>query len=181
MLKMTPDLKEQLLLRLFSSVEYTEQFADHFVQFIDTGLLALEQYDNLTVKPLNAKNHNEIKKDADLWHLKVRPNFIRMKQNMLDAVTAAKTGNFRIVRSAAGNFKGLSKDMDGIRETFMEFIEPDIKTRYFTLWKLAHTEGRNIYYTLSDFWDAGEILNSEITGPIDEQRLLKYLKPGELP
>jgi hypothetical protein len=178
---MPPALKEKLLLRFFSSLDYTEQFVDHFIQFIDTGLLALAQYDALAVKPTTATNYNEIKKDADLWHLKVKPNFIRMRQNMQDAIAAARQGNFRVIRSAAGNFKGLNKDMDGIREAFMDFIEPDIKNRYFMLWKLAHTEGCNIYYTLSDHWDPGEILDTEITGLIDEKRLLSYLQAGEQP
>lgn len=178
---MKPDLKETLLLRLFASLEYAEQFAEHFTQFIDTGLLALAQYDALPVKPITASNYNEIKKDADLWHLKVKPNFVRMRQNIQDAIAEARQGNFRVIRSAAGSFRGLNKDMDGIREAFMDLIEPDVKARYFELWTLAHTEGCNIYYTLSDHWDSGEILNTEITGPIDEQRLLKYLQPGEKP
>uniref|UniRef100_UPI0040478541 hypothetical protein n=1 Tax=Rheinheimera sp. TaxID=1869214 RepID=UPI0040478541 len=178
---MKPDLKETLLLRLFASLEYAEQFAEDFTQFIDTGLLALTEYDALSVKPTTAANYTEIKKDADLWHLKVKPNFLRMKQNMQDAIAAARQGNFRVIRSAAGSFKSLSKDMDGIREAFMDYIDPEIKARYFRLWKLAHTEGCNIYYTLSDFWDAGELLNSKITGPIDEQQLIKYLQPGEQP
>ena len=166
---------------MFSSFEYTEQFVNDFIQFIDTGLLALELYDALPVKPTNAANYAEVKKDADLWHLKVKPNFVRMRQNMQDAIVAAQQGNFRVIRAAAGSFRGLNKDMDGIREAFMDFIEPDVKARYFELWTLAHTEGCNIYYTLSDHWDTGEILNTEITGPIDEQQLLKYLQPGEKP
>lgn len=178
---MKPELKEKLLLRLFSSLEYTEQFVEHFTQFIDTGLLALELFDNLPVKPLNAENYSEIQKDAALWHKKVKPNFLGMRKGMHEALAYAKQGDFSYVRCDAGNFKSLSKDMDGIREAFMDFIDPEIKARYFKLWKLAHTEGCNIYYTLSDFWDAGEILNSKITGPIDEQQLLNYLQPGEQP
>ncbi|WP_445768121.1 hypothetical protein [Rheinheimera sp.] len=166
---------------MFSSFEYTEQFVNDFIQFVDTGLLALELYDALPVKPTNAANYAEVKKDADLWHLKVKPNFVRMRQNMQDAIVAAQQGNFRVIRAAAGSFRGLNKDMDGIREAFMDFIEPDVKARYFELWTLSHTEGCNIYYTLSDHWDTGEILNTEITGPIDELQLLKYLQPGEKP
>ena len=178
---MKPELKEKLLLRLFSSLEYTEQFVGHFIQFIDTGLLALEQFDNLSVKPLNVENYAEIKKDADLWHKKVKPNFLGMRKGMHEALAYAKQGDFSHIRCDAGNFKSLNKDMDGIREAFMDHIEPEVKTRYFALWKVAHTEGCNIYYTLSDFWDPGEIINTEITGPIDEQQLLKYLQPGEQP
>lgn len=148
---MKPDLKETLLLRLFTSLEYAEQFAEDFTQFIDTGLSELVEYDALLVKPTTAANYTEIKKDADLWHLKVKPNFIRMKQNMQDAIAAARQGNFRVMRSAAGSFRALSKDMDGIREAFMDYIEPEIKQRYFELWKKADYGATNIYLTYSGF------------------------------
>ena len=178
---MTPELKEKLLLRLFSSFEYTEQFVNDFIQFIDTGLLALELYDALPVKPTNAANYAEVKKDADLWHLKVKPNFLGMKQGMLEALEKARQGDFSYVRADAGNFRALSKDMDGIRESFMDFIEPDVKARYFELWKKADYRATNIYLTFSGFWDPGQPLKEKITGPIDEQQLLKYLQPGEQP
>lgn len=178
---MTPDLKETLLLRLFASLEYAEQFAEDFTQFIDTGLLALAEYDALSVKPTTAANYTEIKKDADLWHLKVKPNFLRMKQNMQDAIAAARQGNFRVIRSAAGSFRALNKDMDGIREAFMDYIEPEIKQRYFELWKKADYGATNIYLTHRGFWDPGQPLKEKITGPIDEQQLLNYLQPGEQP
>lgn len=178
---MTPELKEKLLLRLFSSLEYTKQFCEHFIQFIDTGLFALEQYEALPVKPTKELNYNEIKKDVELWHLKVKPNFLAMRKSMLEAFDQAKQGDFSYIRSDAGSFKALNKDMDGIRESFMDFIDPEIKSRYFKLWKLAHTEGCNIYYTLSSFWDPNEITNTKITGQIDEQLLLKHLEPGEHP
>ena len=178
---MLPDLKERLLQRMFASVEFAEQFSEHFTQFIDTGLLALEQYEALPVKPTTATNYNEIKKDADLWHVKVKLNFLRMRQNMQDAIACAYQGNFRVIRSAAGNFRSLSKDMDGIREAFMDYIEPDIKQRYFELWKITSYEATNIYLTFSNFWDPGQLLKEKITGPIDEKQLLKYLQPGEQP
>lgn len=176
---MAPDLKEQLLLRLFSSIEYSEQFAEHFIQFIDTGLLALEHYDALPVKPTTAANYNEVKKDADLWHLKVKPNFLGMREGILEAIEKARNGDFSYISSDAANLRGLSRDMDGIREAFMDFIEPEIKQRYFELWKIARTEGNNIYLTISNYWDVGQILDEEITGPINEQLLLQYLKPDE--
>ena len=39
--------------------------------------------------------------------------------------------------------------------------------------------GSNIDYTISGYWDDNEILDEEITGPMDEQELLNYLKPDE--
>lgn len=178
---MTPALKEKLLLRRFSSVDYMEEYAGHFINFIDTGLKALELYEQLPSKPASHPEYSNVVSDVRLWNLKVKPNFIRMKSNMHDAIENARQGKFSTIRSAAGNFRGLSKDMDGIRESFMDFIDPAIKQKYFEEWKITNKMGDNIYYTLSDFWDPSEILLEEITGFIDENKLLKYLSDGEIP
>lgn len=178
---MTPELKEQLLLRMFSSIEYMEEYSQHFIAFINTGLFALSQYEALAVKPVNHPNYSMVKTDVWSWNLKVKPNFIGMKENMIEAIDNARHGKFSTIRSAAGNFRGLSRDMDGIREAFMDFIDPAIKQRYFDEWKITSTMGSNIYLTLSDYWDPGQPLNERITGAIDEKVLLKYLQPGEQP
>ncbi|KKO47271.1 hypothetical protein WG68_01090 [Arsukibacterium ikkense] len=178
---MTPELQEKLLIRLFSSLEYTEQFVEDFTQFIDTGLLALEHYDALPVKPINVANYAEVKKDAELWHLKVKPNFLGMKQGMLEALEKARQGDFSYVMADAGNFRSLSKDMDGIREAFMDYIEPELKHHYFELWKKTDYRATNIYLTFMDFWKPGQPLKESITGPIDERWLLKHFQPGEQP
>ena len=39
--------------------------------------------------------------------------------------------------------------------------------------------GSNIDYTISGYWDNDEILDEEITGPMDKNELLNYLKLGE--
>ncbi len=104
-----------------------------------------------------------------------------MRKNIEQAIINARTGKFSTIRSAAGNFRGLSKDMDGIRESFMVFIDPAIKEKYFEEWDIVSTMGDNIYYTLSGYWDPQEILNEKITGVIDEKELLRYLSAGEVP
>jgi hypothetical protein len=45
----------------------------------------------------------------------------------------------------------------------------------------AEKMGDNIYKTLSNFWRPDSIFKENITGPIDEQLLLKYLQLGEQP
>ena len=158
-----------------------EEYTQHFIEFIDTGLLALSTYQNLNSKPINAPNYSDIQSDTQQWVKKVKPNFILMKENILESIQNARSGKFSTIASAAGNFRGLSKDMDGIRETFMDFIDPEIKKRYFSEWKITGTMGNNIRNTVNQHWLPGSILDEEITGPIDEQQLLKFLQPGEQP
>jgi hypothetical protein len=178
---MTPEMREKLLLRMFSSIEYMENYAQHFIEFIDTGLLALDVYEKSPSKPTADPDYSNVVSDVRLWKLKVKPNFIGMKENMEEALVNARAGKFSTIRSAAGNFRGLSKDMDGIRESFMDFIDPAIKEKYFEEWKTVSLMGDNIYYTLSDYWDPQDFLNEEITGVIDEKELLRYLSADEEP
>lgn len=178
---MTPEMREKLLLRMFSSIGYMEDYAQHFIEFIDTGLLALDLYERSTSKPIADPDYSNVVSDVRLWKLKVKPNFLGMKENMAEALVNARAGKFSTIRSAAGNFRGLSKDMDGIRESFMDFIDPAIKQKYFAEWKVTNRMGGNIYYTLSGYWNPQEVLNEEITGVIDEKELLGYLSAGEEP
>lgn len=166
---------------MFSSIEYMEEYAQYFVSFIDTGLSALDAYQILPVKPLNHANYSSVETDVRLWNKKVKPNFLRMKRNIQESIVEARQGEYSGMDAAAGNFRGLSKDMDGIRESFMDFIDPAIKEKYFEEWDIVSTMGDNIYYTLSDYWDPQEILNEKITGVIDEKELLRYLSVGEVP
>jgi hypothetical protein len=176
---MNSELREQLLLRMFSSIEYMEDYVNHFVTFIDTGLAALEAYENLQPKPVGHPAYSDVLSDVRLWNLKVRPNFLGMKKNIIESIQNAKMGKLSTIRSAAGSFRGLSKDMDGIRESFMDFIDPLVKHKYFLEREITSTMGDNIYYTLSNYWDEGEILRETITGPIDEQALHKYMLPSD--
>ena len=59
----------------------------------------------------------------------------------------SKQGNFDYVDSLAGDLRGLSKDMDGINETFMDYIDSNIKYQYFSNLDQAKIEGDNILWT----------------------------------
>lgn len=177
---MTPELKEKLLLKKFSSIEYMEEFSKHFFSFIEAGFSAVDAYKQNPPNPDIAGNKiQDFEGDLKLWELKVLPNFKRMYKHMETSISKARQGSYDSIESAAGNLRGLGKDMDGIRESFMDAVNPNIKNSYFDQLKLARRKGNNIYYTLDDWWEPGEILNEKITGPIDEQDLLRYLKPGD--
>lgn len=178
---MKSDLKQKLLLRMFSSIEYMEEYVRHFINFIDTGLLALETYEQLPTKPVGHVDYSLVETDVRLWHKKVKPNFLLMKKNIQEAIVEARQGDYSGIDAAAGNFRGLSKDMDGIRESFMDFIDPAIKQNYFAEWKIVGTMGDNLAKTIGTRWREGSILNEKITGVIDEKELLGYLSPDEEP
>lgn len=162
---------------MFSSIEYVERFVEHFATAMDAAENGVATY---KMKPptdpyLIADYQPEIKQ----WETKVLPNFRSMKTNAVEALSNYKKGITSTMRSCTGSFRGLSKDMDGIGEKWWQVVDQKIKDEYFSNLGIARKLGANIYYTLARYWDSGEIFDEEITGPIDEQDLLKYLKPGE--
>ncbi len=178
---MTPELKEQLLLRKFSSFEYFEEFSKHYFNFIDAAIEAVETYKASPPNPeeTDTKIVDSYNNEIVLWESKVIPNFRSMYNGMITDIESAKIGNTIGIRSAAGDLRGLGKSMDGIRENFMDAIDPSIKEKYFYNLDQANTKGDNIYRTLSGYWRPGAIHDESITGPIEEQELLNYLRDGE--
>lgn len=174
---MTPELKEHLLLRYFSSIEYMEKFTLHFV----SGLQAAEDAFSIFEKKYQTDKRliNQYSMEFRQWKERVIPNFQGMKANAIESLKNAKNGRFSTIRSATGNLHGLSKDMDGIGYEWWKEVDPQFWDIHMKNMNMAEQMGANIYYTLSDFWNAGEILNERITGPIDEQQLLVFLLPDE--
>jgi hypothetical protein len=175
---MKPDLKEKLLLRMFSSAEYVERFIEHFVAAMDAAENGVVDY---KIKPPKDPNLAvEYQLEIKQWETKVLPNFQRMKINAMEALSNYKKGQTSTMRSCTGNFRGLSKDMDGIGEEWWQVVDPTIRQNYFENLKIAGVMGDNILFTIIKGWKPGELLKESITGPINEQDLLKYLKHGEI-
>lgn len=171
-------IKIHLLKRKFSSIEYLEDFINTYQLFIDHSLSALDQYKNVKKQKTITPNR-DMDIDEKLWDEKVKPNFLRMYRSSQTAIEKARLGDLSAIRSLAADFKGLSKSMDGVRESFMDTLEPEIKKTYFSLWKRNRVTAGNIVDTINNWWKDDEILDEEITGPVDEVNLLNYLKPGE--
>lgn len=162
---------------MFSSIEYIERFVEHFVAAMDAAENGVAAYK--MKPPIDPKLLANFQPEIKQWETKVLPNFRGMKINAMEALSNYKKGKTSTMRSCTGNFRGLSKDMDGIGEEWWQVVDQKIKDEYISNLKIARKLGANIYYSLAKYWDSGEILDEEITGPIDEHDLLKYLKPGE--
>jgi len=75
----------------------------------------------------------------------------------------------------------LSRDMDVLGEKWWDYVPLDIARKFGVNLSKAQQMASNIAWTLGEAWNDDEILRERITGPIDEQELLKYIKPGEKP
>ena len=174
---MKPELKENLLLRMFGSFEYIEKFVTQFVSAVDAAEEGIGYYK--ANPPADLKTRLELKGTISMWENRALPNFRRMKMNALAGLEAAKVNNYDIIEGLTGSFRGFGKDMDGITDKWWPYVDKSIHEKYFTNLKAAMTTGDNVYRTVGNRWRPGSILDDEITGPIDEQELLKYLQPGE--
>jgi hypothetical protein len=177
--KMKPDKKIILLKRKFQSLDYIEAFIAHYQGFINTGLNALSLYKDYKKNNPSFIPTSNMDVDERLWDSKVAPNFLGMKSSSVESLNSARKGKTSTVRSLAGDFRGLSKSMDGIREAFMDVLDPEIKKNYMALWKITSREASNIEKAINQWWKDSSILDEEITGIIDEDELLHYLLPGE--
>jgi len=102
-----------------------------------------------------------------------------MRDGAIDALQDAQNGDCEAIEDSAADLRGFGKSMDGITDAWWPYVDKSIREKYFTNLKAARTTGGNIYWTLRGSWKEGELLNERITGLIDEQKLLKYLQPGE--
>ncbi|WP_369600732.1 hypothetical protein AAIA72_12950 [Hahella sp. SMD15-11] len=176
---MSPEMKATLLKRKFSSIEYMEEMERLWNQ----SVAALEKCIDWFY------THN---RDTDLsswqyadtpmaWEDRVLPNFHRLSESIRRGIENARKGNTDTIQSVTGSMMGLSKDMDVMGDLWFDYIPKDLAYSCGKPEYEAKQMARNIYYTVGEYWRPGSILKETVTGPIDEQDLLRYLRPGESP
>lgn len=172
---MDAKMKETLLKRKFSSIEYMREMVEAHGRAVEALKEGLAQFfrnypDEDTMPPCCM---------ADVWGWRVLPNFKRMQQSMELALQEARQGDTWRMSSVVGSLRGLSKDMDGIAWDWWDYVDNEIAETFSRNLGKAEQHGENLYWTLDDGWNPGKVLDEEITGPVIEQDLLNYLKPGE--
>lgn len=176
---MNEQLKITLLKRKFQSIPYFEEFIKNYKTFLKIGLQALDIYLKYRQEHPEFEPNNTLLREEDFWIDRVKPNFEGMHYRADEALELAKQGDNSTLDSLAGSFRGISRGFDGIRENFMDVATPEMRKEYRRLYDITSDQAMIIEATINGWWDEGEILDEEITGPIDEQELLNYLEPGE--
>ena len=117
------------------------------------------------------------------WEFRALPNFNMNQKAFIEGIEKAKKGDLTYIEDATGSIQGLSKDMDVLGEKWWDYVDLEVARKFGVNLGLAQQRASNIYRTIGGGFDyrPGTIMDEEITGPIDEQDLLRYLKPGELP
>jgi len=178
---MNREMKRKLLTRKFSSIEYMEEMVAFHKKAIE-GLQAAVQwfYDN---PPQDVDWQGwHVSDRPDGWEDRALPNFQMNQSAFSEGVEKAKQGDLTYIEDATGSLQSFSKDMDVLGDKWLEYVPPEIIQQYGGNMYKTRKRASNIWWTVGEYWDNDEeILDEEITGPVDEEDLLSYLKPGESP
>lgn len=170
-------LKEVLLKRKFSSIDYINRYCAYF--------------EDVCQIPLNEFILFKKRADQDLSMQATYEISLRMWPN--------EEGTFRGL--PAGAWLAFHAYREGYTEWMIDFslscnelyFEPESTEKRHAWWPresesrklFSHArdqlkrDGLNIYKTLRNVWHPGEIFDESITGPIDDSELLEHMKIGD--
>ena len=173
---MTPELRKKLLERMFSSKEYYLRMMDYYAKALEGAEEALAWFDeNMPTKDAHAL------KTANAWRIRALPNMMGYLKGKDEDIERYDQGDLEYMEGTAHNIMTLERNLDNVGDKWWEYVPQEIVFKYGKYMTKAEQMAKNVWHTVGDYYDEGEILDEEITGPIDEQELLKYLKPGERP
>ncbi len=176
---MSPELKKKLLERMFSSPEYIERFVKYLESAVEGLHESLEWFEQHPPQDVDWESWH-ISDKPEGWRMRAVPNFERMLKSAKTGLENARKGDYQVIEGLTGSMLGLSRDMDVLGEKWWDYVPEEIAFKFGKNLNHAVQMAKNIWRTVGDYWKTPEsILKENITGPIDEQELLKYLQPGE--
>ena len=176
---MNPELKKKLLERMFSSPEYMRQMGAYFDAAMEGLYESLDWFEKNPPEGVDWESWH-IAEKPEGWRIKAIPNLERLRKGIEEGIERVENGGSdALIRTVANNIMALSRDMDVLGDRWWEYVPREIAYKWGKNITKADQMASNIWHTIGDYYDEGEILDEEITGPIDELELLKYLKPGE--
>jgi len=174
---MTPELKKKLLERMFSSEEYIREMRDAYAKALSGADESLEWFEKN-----QPTTDDRALRSAEAWKNRALPNMRHLLETLdRTGIAAYREGDSGYVRTVANNIMALDRDLDNVDDKWWDYVPQEIAFKYGKHLTKAKRMASNIAWTLGEAWNDDEILRERITGPIDEQELLKYLKPGERP
>lgn len=172
-------LKKRLLLRKFSSIEYMEECRDYLraaLDALDEALTYFEQHHGESEwKQWHASEW------PTTWRVRAQKNLENLYESLKLGIKQYQAGDPDRIRGSCNGLTSLSKNMDGMGEKWWSYIPPDFEERFIKNRSAAARRASNIRETVGEYWDEkdDDLLKETVTGPIDEQDLLRFLQPGE--
>lgn len=173
-------LKVILLERKFRSTEYMEEMRVHLKMAIKSLEGAIQYF--YAHPPQNENWHTWHQSDwPETWADRAMINLRMTYSSIEDGINNAAQGQYSTISSASGSLHNIFRNLSNMGWKWWDYTDPELKDRFHANLVQARNRASHIWWTTGGYWKAGEILDEEITGPIDEQELLRYLKPGETP
>ncbi|MFO7786314.1 MAG: hypothetical protein R6W87_00880 [Halospina sp.] len=177
---MEPQLKRTLLLRKFSSIEYMEECQSYFrkaLDVLDEALAYFEQHYSQD----DWKNWHPSEWPTT-WRDRAQNNLENLYASLKQGIQQYQSGDPDRLRGTCNGLTALSKDMDGMGEKWWSYVPSEYEERFIRNRREAVQRASNIRRTIGGYWKTPDsVLKETVTGPVDEQDLLRFLDPGEQP
>ncbi len=175
---MDEELKRKLLLRKFSSIEYMIEMSEWHRRAIEVLENALDEFFE------QSSEHGDWHKwpasdRPETWRDRVLRNLHGEQSGINEGIKNYREGKVSTIRSSAGSVHGIFRNLENFSWGWWKHVPDHYEKQFRSSLVQASDIATNIMDTLSDYWRDDEILNERITGPIDEEDLKRYLKPGE--
>ena len=161
---------------MFSSKEYYLRMMDYYAKALEGAQDALSWFDeNMPTTDEHAL------KTANAWRNRALPNMMGYLKGKDEDIEQYNRGELGYMRGTAHNIMTLDRNLDHVGDKWWDYVPQEIAFKYGKNMTKAKKMASNIYRTIGGGFAARPetITDEQVTGPIDEQELLKYLKPGE--
>lgn len=172
---MKPELKKKLLERMFSSKEYYLRMMDYYATAVEGAEEALAWFEEH--RPTDDEN---VLRTADAWRTRALPNMKGYLRGKDEDIEHYERGEFGCMTGTAHNIMTLDRNLDHVGDKWWDYVPEEYLAKYFDNMYFARKMASNIAWTLGEAWKDDEILRERITGPIDEDELLRYLEPEDV-
>ncbi len=176
---MDKELKRTLLSRKFSSVDYMVEMSEWHQKAIGSLKEALNAFFERSSE--HGDWHQWPPSDwPETWRDRVLKNMLGTQMSIGAGIDNYKIGQVSTIRSVSGSLHGIFRNLDNFSWGWWERIPGHFRSEFETNLAEARDRASNIMRELMGAWRTEDsILTPEITGPIDEEDLKRYLKPGE--
>ncbi|WP_157209752.1 hypothetical protein [Marinimicrobium agarilyticum] len=177
---MDSNLKKALVRRMFSSTEYIEEmklWVDKAGEQLSEAVRHFYRF-----PPQKEDWHNWHRSDwPETWEEKVLQTISSYSEGIKNAIQEhKKSGESALVDGWASTIYNIFRNMDVVGWKWWEYIPKNFREDFEVSLVKASKIGANITRELSGHWrHPDSVLDEEITGPVDEVELKRYLKPGE--
>jgi len=165
--------------RKFSSIEYMEEVCLWHKSSVDALKGALQAFYGASSSLEDW--HQWPKSDwPETWESRVLVNLESTQDGIEEGVEKAKKGDYRYIESVCNEVHNVFRNLSNFGWGWWDHIPSSHKQDFNDKLVKASKLASNIMRELAKAWKTEDsILNEEITGPIDENELKRYLRPGE--